>query len=84
VGAVVGATVGATGEDLDVGGPLLAPGLGAQGATTLDLRRVFGAALLRNVVPAASRSVLAAGPRIDRLRDAAARAGGDVAAALLG
>ena len=32
-GAVVGATIGGTSEDLAINGPLLAPGLGAQGAT---------------------------------------------------
>ena len=47
VGLVVGATVGSalTTLDLDlaaVRGPILAPGLGAQGATAADLRRTFG------------------------------------------
>ena len=37
-------TIGATEEDLDVNGPLLAPGYGAQGGTAADLRRIFGAA----------------------------------------
>ena len=32
-GAVVGATIGETDEDLDVNGPLLVPGIGAQGGT---------------------------------------------------
>ncbi|HSK27266.1 MAG TPA: orotidine-5'-phosphate decarboxylase [Jiangellales bacterium] len=72
VGCVVGATVGRTGEDLDVGGPLLAPGLGAQGARPADLREVFGAAL-RLVLPAVSREVLADGPGHRGLREAAAR-----------
>ncbi|HET9518619.1 MAG TPA: orotidine-5'-phosphate decarboxylase, partial [Actinoplanes sp.] len=37
-GLVVGATIGQTGHELsDVNGPLLAPGLGAQGATPADL-----------------------------------------------
>jgi len=72
VGAVVGATIGETTEDLDVNGPLLAPGLGAQGATAADLRRVFGRAL-PNVVPAMSREVLKAGPDVTALRAAAAR-----------
>ncbi len=71
VGAVVGATVGETGEDFTrVNGPLLAPGLGAQGAGPEDLRRVFGAAL-HNVLPATSRALLAAGPSRQALRDAA-------------
>src|SRR5664279_2080244 len=43
IGLVVGATVGRTGLDLSsVNGPLLAPGLGAQGASAADLRLVFG------------------------------------------
>ena len=42
VGLVVGATIGKTGLDLSaVNGPILAPGLGAQGATAADLRKVF-------------------------------------------
>ena len=48
VGVVVGATVGdvrAVAGDLAVGGPILAPGLGAQGASPGDLARVFGPAL---------------------------------------
>lgn len=71
-GAVVGATIGATDEDLDIRGPLLAPGLGAQGGTADDLARVFGPAL-RNVVPAVSREILRAGPDPVALRDAARR-----------
>lgn len=62
IGAVVGATLGDTGHDLSrVNGPLLAPGLGAQGATASDLRTVFGAAL-PDVLPSVSREVLRAGP----------------------
>jgi orotidine 5'-phosphate decarboxylase subfamily 2 len=81
VGCVVGATIGTTPEDLDVNGPLLAPGLGAQGATPADLRRVFGSAL-RNVLPSSSREVLAAGPTPARLL-AAAEATRDACAAVL-
>jgi orotidine 5'-phosphate decarboxylase subfamily 2 len=73
VGAVVGATVGETGEDFTrVNGPLLAPGLGAQGAGPDDLRRVFGPAV-PNVLPATSRALLEAGPSRQALRDAAER-----------
>lgn len=66
VGMVVGATVGEAvhrlGLDLAAANaPLLAPGLGAQGATGEDLRRVFGAALPR-VLASSSREVLSAGP----------------------
>jgi orotidine-5'-phosphate decarboxylase len=53
-------------------GPILAPGLGAQGATPQDLRGLFGDAL-PNVVPAMSRELLRNGPDLAGLRDAAAR-----------
>ncbi len=72
-GAVVGATIGETDEDLAINGPLLAPGLGAQGATAESLRGVFGDAL-PNVVPAMSREILAAGPDPVALREATQRA----------
>jgi orotidine-5'-phosphate decarboxylase len=70
VGCVVGATLGSTPEDLDVGGPLLVPGLGAQGGTPQGLRALF-AGVLDRVLAASSREVLAAGPEPQRLRDAA-------------
>lgn len=79
-GAVVGATVADHGERLDINGPLLAPGLGAQGGTVADIRRVFGAAAA-NVLPSTSREVLRAGPDVAALRDAARR-GNDAVAAL--
>jgi orotidine-5'-phosphate decarboxylase len=72
-GAVVGATISKTTENLDIRGPLLAPGLGAQGATAESLADVFGPAV-RNVVPSSSREILGAGPDAVSLQDAAARA----------
>jgi orotidine-5'-phosphate decarboxylase len=72
VGAVVGATIGETGEHLDVNGPLLVPGIGAQGGTVADVRRIFGAAA-RNVLPSSSRQVLGAGPDKQALHEAALR-----------
>ncbi|MFD8382709.1 orotidine-5'-phosphate decarboxylase [Streptomyces sp. NPDC059679] len=75
-GAVVGATLGGAaaeaGADLAIGGPLLAPGIGAQGATPADLPGVFGAAV-RNVVPSVSRGVLRHGPDPASLASAALR-----------
>ncbi|GAB3445406.1 orotidine-5'-phosphate decarboxylase [Phycicoccus ginsengisoli] len=73
VGLVVGATVGTAVQELQldlaaVNGPLLAPGVGAQGGTGEDLRRVFGDAL-PDVLPASSREVLSAGPDVAALRD---------------
>jgi orotidine-5'-phosphate decarboxylase len=73
VGAVVGATVEDAGADLDVNGPVLAPGFGAQGGTPADLRALFGPAL-PSVLPASSRAILGDGPDPARLRTAAARA----------
>jgi orotidine-5'-phosphate decarboxylase len=82
LGLVVGATIGETGHDLsEVNGPLLAPGLGAQGATPADLRTIFGKSL-RNVLPSYSREVLSAGPDVAALRAAAARAADECRAAL--
>ena len=77
MGAVVGATIGDPPQaggasdpwDLAINGPLLVPGLGAQGGTVADLRRLF-AAVSDNVIPATSRGVLASGPDVARLRDA--------------
>ena len=64
VGLVVGATIGDTGHDLSkVNGPMLAPGLGAQGGRPDDLRRIFGESL-RTVLPSYSREVLGAGPDV--------------------
>jgi len=73
VGAVVGPDPGLPPLDLGaVNGPLLAPGVGAQGATPADVAAVFAACPDR-VMPSASRSLLAAGPGTAALRDAAAR-----------
>ena len=46
------------------------PGIGAQGGTAEDLRRVFGDAL-PNVLPSSSREVLSVGPDVAALRDRA-------------
>ncbi len=74
LGLVVGATIVETGHDLSkVNGPLLAPGLGAQGGSPEDLRKIFGESL-RNVLPSYSRAVLGEGPEVARLRAAADRA----------
>ncbi|MBA3781571.1 MAG: orotidine-5'-phosphate decarboxylase, partial [Nocardioides sp.] len=80
MGAVIGATIGDTGEDFAFNGPILAPGYGAQGGTPADLRRIFGSAA-RHVLPSSSREVLAVGPDPTALRDAALR-GNDAVAGL--
>jgi len=86
VGLVVGATVGdaalRTGTDLTaVNGPLLAPGVGAQGAGADELRAVFGDAR-HQVLASSSRGVLQAGPSVPGLRAAALTAAREAAAAL--
>ncbi len=92
VGVVVGATVGdvrGIAGDLAVGGPVLAPGIGAQGAGPADLARVFGPAL-GDVLATTSREVLGAGAgtagrdRVEALRAAADRTLAAVAAAMSG
>jgi len=70
-GVVVGATLGELDVDLSaLGGPVLAPGLGAQGGSVADLRRLFGG---HAVLPSVSRDVLRAGPDVAALRAAANR-----------
>jgi orotidine-5'-phosphate decarboxylase len=80
-GAVVGATIGSTEEDLAVNGPLLAPGLGAQGGTVGDIVRLFGS-VAENVLPSTSRGVLADGPDVKALRDSAARVNAELVRSL--
>ncbi|UWX77304.1 orotidine-5'-phosphate decarboxylase [Arthrobacter jinronghuae] len=83
VGLVVGATVGTALADLEIDlaasrAPLLAPGLGAQGATAADLRATFAAAY-PNVLATSSRGILRAGPDPRALREAALRTGAELA-----
>jgi orotidine-5'-phosphate decarboxylase len=80
-GAVVGATVGDTGERFDVNGPLLAPGYGEQGGGPADIPRIFGAAA-RHVLASSSRGVLRLGPDRTAMTDAVRRTNDDLAAAL--
>lgn len=85
-GLVVGATTGDAAERLGVDlaavrGPLLAPGVGAQGAGAAELAAVFGSARPA-VLASSSRGVLAAGPDARALRDAARRAADEAARAL--
>lgn len=84
-GLVVGATVGQALVDLgiDLGsfnGPILSPGYGAQGASAADLYRVF-AGVESQVLVNSSRGVLAAGPSVEALAQAAQAARDDLLAA---
>ncbi|MET4059176.1 orotidine-5'-phosphate decarboxylase [Arthrobacter sp. UYP6] len=76
-GLVIGATVGTALSELGIHlaaahTPILAPGLGAQGATGADLRATFGAAF-PTVLATSSRDILKAGPAPAALREAAGR-----------
>lgn len=75
IGMVVGATVGDAVANLGLdlaasGGPLLAPGVGAQGAGAPELEQVFTNARPQ-VLASTSRGVLKVGPKVDDLREAA-------------
>jgi orotidine-5'-phosphate decarboxylase len=73
LGVVVGATVGGGEVDLTkLNAAFLVPGVGAQGGTAADVRRIFGDALPA-VLPSVSRDVLRHGPEVAGLRDAVAR-----------
>jgi orotidine-5'-phosphate decarboxylase len=73
IGVVVAATAATPDFDLaQLNGAYLVPGIGAQGATPADVRRIFGAGA-RNVLPSSSREILRGGPSVGGLRDVAAR-----------
>lgn len=81
LGLVVGAT---RDHGLDLSnytGPILAPGLGAQGATVADLAEIFRDSR-ELLLPNSSRGVLAAGPSVTALRDAAMRLRDEIEAGL--
>ncbi|GAB3927145.1 orotidine 5'-phosphate decarboxylase [Microlunatus endophyticus] len=71
VGVVVGATIDpGTGLDFAaLNGSILAPGLGTQGGTADDLRKIFGDAYPL-VIPSNSRGILNAGPGVAGIRAA--------------
>jgi orotidine-5'-phosphate decarboxylase len=72
VGVVVGATVFQPPDLSALGGPVLVPGIGAQGGRVEALRGLGGAAP-GQLLPAVSREVLRAGPGVPELRAAAER-----------
>ena len=82
VGVVAGATIGAGELDFSrLNGPILAPGVGAQGASLQSLRALFGPAL-PHVLPTTARDVLRHGPDVDALRTAARRQQDELASLL--
>lgn len=70
VGVVVGATLADPPDVSALGGPVLVPGVGAQGGRPEALGG-FGGAARGQLLPAVSREVLRAGPDIAALRSAA-------------
>ncbi len=75
VGAVVGATLGPSEFRLaDLGGVILAPGIGAQGGTAAGVGALFGECPAGTVLASSSRSLLKMGPDVTALSEAAAKA----------
>jgi orotidine-5'-phosphate decarboxylase len=72
VGVVIGATLAEVPELGELGGPVLLPGVGAQGGRPEKLRGLGGAAP-GTLLPAVSREVLRAGPDVTAVRAAAER-----------
>lgn len=72
VGVVVGATAAEIPDVSALGGPVLVPGVGAQGGRAQALGGLGGAAP-GQLLPAVSREVLRAGPDVTALRAAAER-----------
>ncbi len=84
VGVVFGATRAAPAFPLgELGGPILVPGVGAQGAGPEDVARATAGSARGSVLASVSRGVLAAGPDRSALSAAAARWRDAVASALL-
>jgi orotidine-5'-phosphate decarboxylase len=80
VGAVVGATLGPSGFRLaDLGGVILAPGVGAQGGTAAGVGSLFGECPAGTVLASSSRSLLAKGPDVTALGEAARKARDEMA-----
>jgi orotidine-5'-phosphate decarboxylase len=83
VGAVVGATLAKSVFPLSqLGGIILAPGLGAQGAQLDDIADRFGDCAPGTVIASTSRALLATGPNPAELRRAATMLSGELAAVL--
>jgi orotidine-5'-phosphate decarboxylase len=81
VGAVIGATLQPSAFPLSqLGGVILAPGLGAQGANPQDVATRFGGCPPGSVLASTSRSLLEAGPEVSQLRTAATELGHELSA----
>jgi len=81
IGVVIGGTLAHLDVDLAaLGGPVLCPGLGAQGGDPAQLRRLF-ADVGGVVLPSSSRDILRHGPHVGAIREAAFAVAEDLAAA---
>lgn len=77
VGIVMGATIDGDHADVSaLGGPILVPGVGAQGATPADVAALFDAG--STVIISTSRDVLRAGPRVGAIAEKAKQIGSAV------
>ena len=77
LGVVVGATVDNPPDLRNINGMILMPGVGAQGGTMEDVRRIAGSSVSL-VSPNVSRGVLREGPKVSALRNAVRRTTGDM------
>ncbi|MEV0292421.1 orotidine-5'-phosphate decarboxylase [Nocardia sp. NPDC050710] len=68
VGVVVGATLAEAPDLSTLNGPILMPGVGAQGGDPETVRALVPEQMLRAVVPNVSREVLREGPSVSALR----------------
>jgi orotidine-5'-phosphate decarboxylase len=83
VGAVIGATLGPSRFRLaDLGGVILAPGVGAQGGTAAGVGALFGECPRGTVLASSSRSLLTTGPEVHALAEAARKARDEMAGVL--
>ncbi len=83
VGAVIGATRERPAFDLArLGGPILVPGVGAQGATVERVSRLFGEVPRSSVLVNVGRAILALGPDRRAVYDAARRWRDEISSAL--
>ncbi len=83
IGAVIGATLDPSAFSLpDLGGPVLAPGVGTQGGTAAAVGTLFKGCPPGSVLPSSSRSVLATGPGVSRLRASAVQLREEMASVL--
>ncbi len=83
VGAVVGATLSPSNYPLSqLGGVILAPGLGAQGAGPTDVATRFAGCAPGSVLPSSSRGVLTHGPDPAAMRREAVSVSRELAAAM--